>query len=102
MNPHIRGLLATSWWYDPQLARVAPHLAFLREGSLEHGATLLRAGPSEGGRTAALAHSPERRQKFERGEYTPVNYAVVWTRKAAGVGGLRPPPDSLEDMWTTS
>jgi hypothetical protein len=82
MNPHIKGLLATSWWYDPQLARIAPHLAFLREGSLAHGAVLLRAGSSEGGRAAALANSPDRKQKYERGEYTPVNYAVVWTRQA--------------------
>jgi hypothetical protein len=82
MNKHVRGLLATSWWYDPQLARIAPHLAFLREGSLAHGAVLLRAGSSEGSHTAALANSPDRKQKYERGEYTPVSYAVVWSRHA--------------------
>lgn len=81
MNPHIRGLLATSWWYDPQLSRVAPHLAFLREGSLAHGGTLLRSGPTEGARKDALAHSPERQRLHANGEYLPVSYAVLWTRE---------------------
>jgi hypothetical protein len=82
MNPRIRGLLATSWWYDPQLTRVAPHLSFLREGSLEHGAILLRAGSSAGARAYAVANSPERRRLYEAGEYLPVSYAVAWTRDA--------------------
>ena len=82
MNPHIRGLLATSWWYDPQLSRVAPHLAFLREGSLEHGGMLVRSGPTEGARKDALANSPERQRMHASGEYTPVSYGVLWTREA--------------------
>lgn len=82
LNPHVRGLLATSWWYDPQLAHVSPHLAFLREGSIAHGALLLRAGVTEGSTKYALAHSPERQQLFEAGRYRPVSHAVLWTRQA--------------------
>jgi hypothetical protein len=82
LNPEIRGLQSTSWWYDPQLARVAPHLTFLREGALEHGAVLLRAGSTDGARGYAIANSPERKRLYEAGEYTPVSYAVVWTREA--------------------
>lgn len=82
MNPHILGLLATSWWYDPQLSRVAPHLAFLREGSLAHGAVLLRSGSTEGARAFAVANSPERQRLFTAGEYLPVSYSMVWTRDA--------------------
>lgn len=82
MNPHIRGLLTTSWWYDPQLARVAPHLTFLREGALAHGAVLLRAGSTQGAQQYAIANSPERRRLYEAGEYMPVGYATVWTRDA--------------------
>jgi hypothetical protein len=82
MNPHIRGYQSTSWWYDPQLARVAPHLAFLREGALAHGAVSLRAGSSEGAQQYAIANSPERRRLYEAGEYMPVSYAMVWTREA--------------------
>ena len=82
MNPHIRGLQTTSWWYDPQLARVAPHLTFLREGSLAHGAVSLRSGSTEGAQRYAIANSPERRRLYDAGEYMPVSYAMVWTRDA--------------------
>ena len=82
LNANVRGLLATSWWYDPQLARVSPHLAFLREGSLAHGALLLRAGTTDGARQDALANSPARQRLHEDGSYVPVGYAVVWTRAA--------------------
>jgi len=82
LNPHIRGLLASSWWYDPQLAHVAPHLAFLREGSIAHGGILLRSGSSEGAGRFALANSPERQRMHAAGEYEPVSYSVVWTRRA--------------------
>jgi len=81
MNPHIRGFLATSWWYDPQLARVAPHLNFLREGSLSHGAVLLRSGATAGARKLALTRSKTRQQAFDAGEYVPTNYSVVWPRE---------------------
>ena len=82
MNPHVRGFLATSWWFDPALSSVAPHLTFLREGSLAHGAVLLRAGSTEGAQKNALAHSPRRQRMYATGEYLPVSYAVVWTRSA--------------------
>lgn len=82
LNPHIRGVLATSWWYDPQVSRVAPHLAFLRDGSLAHGAIAFRAGEPENARKHALANSPERQRLYEAGSYTPINHGVLWTRKA--------------------
>jgi hypothetical protein len=82
MNPHLRGFLASSWLYDPQLARVSPHLSFLREGSLAHGAVLAHIGPTEGAIKNALARSPERQRLYEAGEYVPTSYAVVWTRQA--------------------
>ena len=82
LNPDIRGLLATSWWYDPQLARVAPHLRFLREGSIAHGAIQLKSGSTEGARRFAVANSAERQKQYATGEYVPVSYAMVWTRDA--------------------
>ena len=82
INRHIRGFLATSWLYDPQLSRVSPHLAFLREGSLAHGAILAHVGPTEGAIKYALARSPERQRLYDAGEYVPTSHAVVWTREA--------------------
>jgi hypothetical protein len=82
MNPRIRGLIASSWWYDPAMARVAPHLAFLREGSLAHGAILATAGSTAGSRAFAIANSPERAQLVSSGEYNPASFSVIFTRQA--------------------
>jgi hypothetical protein len=82
MNPGVRGLIASSWWYDPQMASVAPHLEFLTRDSLAHGAVLARVGPTEGSTNNALAHSPERQRLYANGTYRPVSYSVIWTREA--------------------
>ena len=82
MNPHVRGFIATSWFYDPQLASVSPHLSFLRAGSLAHGAVLVRAGSTEGSIKYALARSPERQKLYDEGKYVPTSHAVIWTRDA--------------------
>ena len=82
LNPHIRGLLATSWWYDPQLEQVAPHLAYLRKTSVAHGALLLRAGRTAGALKMALANSPQRQRLYDAGQYVPESYALVWSRQS--------------------
>ena len=82
LNPRVRGLIASSWWYDPQMVRVAPHLAFLREGSLAHGAILAAAGPTDGSRALAVANSPERAQLVASGAYQPSTFSVIFTRQA--------------------
>jgi hypothetical protein len=82
MNPRVRGLIASSWLYDPALVRVAPHLVFLREGSLAHGAILATRGPTEGSRAFAVANSPERAKLVESGAYRPASFSVIFTRDA--------------------
>ena len=82
MNPHIRGFIASGWFYDPQLASVSPHLAFLGEGSVAHGAVLARVGPTEGAIKYALTRSPERQRLYDGGKYLPTSHAVIWTREA--------------------
>ena len=46
-HPGYLGLMATSWFYDPILDEVSPHLSFLRELMMENGAYLLRVGRTE-------------------------------------------------------
>ena len=38
LHPQIRGLVAKSWFYDPELSAISPHLAYLRETPLKEGA----------------------------------------------------------------
>jgi hypothetical protein len=77
-NPRILGLTASSWWYDPQLERISPHLVFLRTGMTEKGARMFRYGDSQSDH--AVANSALRQKLRNAGEYTPVTYTMVWPR----------------------
>jgi hypothetical protein len=79
LNPQVRGLLASSWWFDPELETISPGLGFLRRGFVESGAFLFRYGPPANDH--ATANSPQRKKLVEEGKYTPMTYTIVWPRK---------------------
>ncbi|NQT87194.1 hypothetical protein HQ560_10550 [bacterium] len=78
-NPHVRGVMGSSWWFDPKLASGSPYLAYLGDFLVANGAFRFRyyAIP-EGG--DALANSPARQQLFDEGQYTPTSYIIAWPR----------------------
>ncbi|MBA6412696.1 hypothetical protein H2508_06170 [Parahaliea sp. F7430] len=81
-NPNLPGVFSSSWFLDPQLERISPRLAYLREQTIASGAQLFYVGPDTTGNSGAINRSPTRRILFERGEYTPVIYTRIWTRPA--------------------
>lgn len=81
LNPHVLGAMGGSWFYDPQMERVSPHLTFLREMVTSNGGSLLVWGETQEARSLALAKSQTRRRLFEQGLYTPKHYLVVWPRE---------------------
>lgn len=99
LYPGVKGAVGTSWTHDPQLDRISPRLTFPRRMQLAHGAFLRREGPSEETTERALRKSATRRGFYERGEYVPVGYTIVWPRRgmlrwAAGIAPAardRPP-----------
>lgn len=82
MNPQFRGLIASSWLYDPHLIDVSPHLTFLRELMENNGAYVFRYGSTSGSLDDALVNSPARQKLYENGKYKPTSYCVVWPRDA--------------------
>ena len=80
LHPQIRGMVATSWFYDPQLGEVSPRLGYLREYPTLHGAELVAHGTSAFDIQSATATSPTRRDLFETGKYTPVCHSLLWHR----------------------
>ena len=80
MNPSYRGLVVGSWWYDPQLERMSPHLTYLRETMQKGGALLFRYGSTKGALRDGLANSAKRQALYEAGEYIPTSYTIVWPR----------------------
>ncbi len=80
MNAQIKGLFGSSWWYDPKVEEITPNLGFLRRRPLENGACIFRMGSDEAAVGNATRFSRLRRERYERGEYMPTNYLMVWGR----------------------
>ncbi|MBX9605145.1 MAG: hypothetical protein K2Y51_02920 [Gammaproteobacteria bacterium] len=79
-HPHVRGMWGGSWFYDPALETVSPRLAYLRTRPEQNGARVFYSNPDPHG--GALATSETRRAMYERGEYLPKAYALLWPRAA--------------------
>ena len=80
--PGVRGLVGTSWFYDPQLERISSHLHYLRKVPMDGGAFLRIDGPGEIHTQRATVRSQTRRRLYEEGKYSPVCATLVWPRKA--------------------
>ena len=46
-NPRLKGFFNAAWYYDPAIASISPHLAFLPRFASSHGAITLSIGQSE-------------------------------------------------------
>jgi len=95
MQPEVRGIVTSSWLYDPQTCGVSPHLAWMRSLFLENGGALADIGEAPSG-SGFLEGNLRRRQLFIAGEYTPREYAAVWPRRAVIDWAARHPEFSAE------
>jgi len=82
LNPAVRGWISASWFLDPALKKISPHLTYLREVLEQNGAMLFFVERAPAGGGGALATSKTRRRLFEQGDYVPTVYMRVWPRKA--------------------
>jgi len=81
IDTDVRGLVGTSWFFDPQLKTISPRLAYLLEPT-RHGAMLFPVGTSEFDISSATATSESRRKLYETGKYRPTSYTLIWPRDA--------------------
>ena len=77
----IRGMVGTSWFYDPQLLEISPCLAYLQQRPLERGAFLLRHGTGLFDIEHATMTSKTRHRLYQEGKYTPIVYSLLWPRQ---------------------
>jgi len=80
-NPTVLGVFGGSWFYDPCLATLSPHLAYLQRLPRAHGAGLFRAPTTPGSIRSALLKSARRKEAYEQGTYRPQSYFMVWPRR---------------------
>lgn len=81
VNPSFLGVQSTSWFLDPVLEQVSPHLAYLRQVPERCGATILYAGVDDGDHSGAFATSQTRRALYDAGQYHPRLFTRIWPRQ---------------------
>jgi hypothetical protein len=80
MNPAVKGVFGSSWWFDPALDLISPNLTYLRALPTQFGARIFRSGSDDGAIGNSIKFSRERRQLYETGKYMPANYVMAWRR----------------------
>ena len=82
LHPEILGMYAGSWFYDPAVARLSPHLAYLRDDAVAGGSACLFVAHDAQSLSYSTAKSAKRRAACAAGDYRPASYALVWPRRA--------------------
>jgi len=77
---YVRGLVGTSWFYDPQLINISPRLSYLQLRQLERGAFQMRHRGTVSDVNFATKSSPTRLRLYQDGLYNPVSHSLVWGR----------------------
>lgn len=80
-NRAVRGLYNSSWYYDPAVRGLSPHLGFLSEFASANGSLLVRVGSDPSSVQDATLKSAKRRAAYEAGTYVPTRYARLWSRR---------------------
>ncbi len=78
----VQGITGTSWFFDPKLAAISPRLAYLRNIIVDNGGISINAGSNESSIESATRTSPTRRELYNKGEYLPTAYTLIWPRAA--------------------
>lgn len=80
VNPSLLGVQSTSWFLDPALEEVSPHLTYLRAVPEGSGAAFFYAGEDDK-YSGAFETSQTRRELFRAGSYRPRLFTRIWPRK---------------------
>lgn len=94
-RPDLLGMFGSSWFYDPALAEVSPHLNYLRDVPLAGGADLMFVEQGGGAVRDALETSNRRRRLYEEGKYMPRSYMLIWGRRPLLAWALGNPEGAL-------
>jgi hypothetical protein len=82
VNPAVKGVFGSSWFFDPVIERVSPRLAYLRNIPVQNGALSICCGSDQGSISLATQTSETRRKLFANGQYLPTSYLLVWDRRS--------------------
>lgn len=80
LHPEVLGMVGGSWFYDPAVAAISPHLAYLRTVPESGGARVLFMSYDEQAARNATATSATRRALHAAGQYRPASWTLVWRK----------------------
>jgi hypothetical protein len=82
-DKRVWGVFRSSWFLDPALHKISPHMAYLSSVPQANGAELYCEGPCSGNEIKkATQLSPQRSQMYQQGSYKPQRYFYFWPRQA--------------------
>jgi len=90
LHPEVLGMIGGSWFYDPVVETISPHLAYLRKVPESGGARVLFVSHDEQAWKNATATSEKRRALHAAGRYRPASWTLVWPRRAQLAWSRRP------------
>jgi hypothetical protein len=80
LNPTVRGVAGVAWFYDPAVARISPHLAYLQTPATQGGFLIKMPTPPHDVQNA-LVRSTVRKKLYAEGKYSPTCYLLAWPRR---------------------
>jgi CheY-like chemotaxis protein len=102
-NPRIRALFQSTWYIDPKLKDISPHLSFLNRFATSYGSIIGRVGSDDEVVREATWKSGNRRRLHEAGRYVPTRYYRLWPRDLLlRWADAAPAPRAVADTPTTS
>lgn len=79
IHEKIKGVFRGSWFCDPAIKRISPHLKYIQEIPVKNGAKLFHVGEDLSGN--AFSKSRTRKTLYNEGKYTPQLYLLIWPRR---------------------
>jgi len=80
-EPHIAGVFAASWFWDPRIAEISPKFAYLRALPESGGASFYFLREDNTSNHVALQNK-KRKRLYDEGKYIPSSYVMIWPRSA--------------------
>ena len=81
IRPELLGTIGSSWFYDPFLKTISPHLSYLLDIPKKGGAELFFIEKGGSAINNATFKSKNRRKLYEEGKYMPKTYMIAWGKK---------------------
>ncbi|MGF1769360.1 hypothetical protein L4D06_18505 [Enterovibrio makurazakiensis] len=78
-EPHVSGIFAQSWFWDPSVIQASSKMAYLRTLPESGGASFYLLESCDDAGHVALQNK-KRRRLFDEGKYTPKSYLMIWPR----------------------